>query len=313
MAARKRAAQGAPVGWSAGSWDPVGSVRPYDQNPRENQQGVAPLARILATVGQRKPIVVDPDRVILAGHTTLLAAESLGWERVWVHEAHGLTPAQARAWRLGDNRVAEFSQWDPELLVGELEALAAGDLEAADISDATAIPAADLDDLLAPSASEEGGAEVTPSAYGGATAMARASAPIRYWREAKMIRGEVLDFGCGHERHEADGWARYDAFHAPDPAPLWRRYDRVLCSYVLNVQPADHLAIQIAVLLRHLCKPRGGLALVAIRSDLQASARSSRGTQVAKTEAEWRALLGGAFAGVELATSAGFFGYVCRP
>src|SRR5690606_40394622 len=71
----------------------------------------------------RQPIVVDPDMVVLAGHTRLAAARLLGQTKVPVHVAEGLTPAQARAYRIMDNRASEEAEWDRELLTLELKDL----------------------------------------------------------------------------------------------------------------------------------------------------------------------------------------------
>lgn len=67
--------------------------------------------------------MVDPDMVVIAGHTRLAAAQQLGIEKVPVHVAEGLTPAQVKAYRLMDNRSHEDAEWDSELLGLELEDL----------------------------------------------------------------------------------------------------------------------------------------------------------------------------------------------
>jgi DNA modification methylase len=61
--------------------------------------------------------------MILAGHTRLEAARQLGWTEVPVHIARGLTPAQAKAYRLMDNRSAQNATWDEALLGLELDDL----------------------------------------------------------------------------------------------------------------------------------------------------------------------------------------------
>ena len=61
--------------------------------------------------------------MILAGHTRLEAARQLGLTEVPVHIARGLTPAQARAYRLMDNRASENAEWDERLLGLELDDL----------------------------------------------------------------------------------------------------------------------------------------------------------------------------------------------
>jgi DNA modification methylase len=85
---------------------------------------VATVAASLKEFGWRQPIVVDEEMVILAGHTRLEAARQLGLTTAPVHIARGLTPAQARAYRLMDNRASENAEWDESLLGLEL-----GDLQ----------------------------------------------------------------------------------------------------------------------------------------------------------------------------------------
>jgi DNA modification methylase len=63
---------------------------------------------------------VDEAGVIIVGHTRYKAALKLGLHEVPVHVAVGLTPAQAKAYRLADNRTSELSAWHDERLAQEL-------------------------------------------------------------------------------------------------------------------------------------------------------------------------------------------------
>ncbi len=103
---------------------PLERLIPYARNPRKNESAVATVAASLKEFGWRQPIVVDEEMVILAGHTRLEAARQLGLSTAPVHVARGLTPAQARAYRLMDNRASENAEWDEALLGLEL-----GDLQ----------------------------------------------------------------------------------------------------------------------------------------------------------------------------------------
>ena len=103
---------------------PLQRLIPYARNPRKNAAAVATVAASLKEFGWRQPIVVDEEMVILAGHTRLEAARQLGLTSAPVHIARGLTPAQARAYRLMDNRASENAEWDEALLGLEL-----GDLQ----------------------------------------------------------------------------------------------------------------------------------------------------------------------------------------
>lgn len=99
---------------------PIDKLVPYARNPRRNEEAVATVAASLAEFGWRQPIVVDEDTVIVVGHTRYEAAKRLGMTSVPVHVAHGLTPAQLRAYRLMDNRSHQNASWDDELLKLEL-------------------------------------------------------------------------------------------------------------------------------------------------------------------------------------------------
>jgi DNA modification methylase len=102
---------------------PIGSIRPYEQNPRLNDDAVDAVAASIREFGFRQPIVVDEEGVIIVGHTRYKAAIQLGLTVVPVHVAKGLTPAQAKAYRIADNQTATLSQWNDDLLPVELAEL----------------------------------------------------------------------------------------------------------------------------------------------------------------------------------------------
>jgi ParB-like chromosome segregation protein Spo0J len=101
----------------------ITTITPYENNPRINEAAVDAVAASIKEFGFRQPIVVDEEYVIIVGHTRYKAALKLGMKKVPVHVAKGLTPAQARAYRLADNQTATLSQWDEERLPFELAAL----------------------------------------------------------------------------------------------------------------------------------------------------------------------------------------------
>ena len=112
---------------------PIEKVIPYARNARTiTAAAVDKVASSIQEFGWRQPIVVDVHRVIIAGHTRLLAARKLGLAEVPVHVADNLTPAQVKAYRLMDNRSHDETAWDfallgPELL--DLQNLGYGNLE----------------------------------------------------------------------------------------------------------------------------------------------------------------------------------------
>src|SRR5215471_8477110 len=102
---------------------PIDSIRPYENNPRLNEAAVDAVAGSIAEFGFRQPVVVDEQGVIIVGHTRYKAALKLGLKTVPVHVAVGLSPAQAKAYRLADNQTATLSSWNDELLIRELTEL----------------------------------------------------------------------------------------------------------------------------------------------------------------------------------------------
>ena len=102
---------------------PIEAVRPYPNNPRNNKKAVAAVAASIKEFGFKVPIVVDTAGVIITGHTRREAAISLGMKTVPVIVADDLTEAQIRAFRLADNKVSEFSEWDEDALAEELAQL----------------------------------------------------------------------------------------------------------------------------------------------------------------------------------------------
>ena len=108
---------------------PLAEIKPYEKNPRLNDAAVDAVAESIKQFGFRQPIVVDAEGVIVVGHTRWKAAVKLGLERVPVHVARELTPAQAKAYRIADNATADLATWNLELLPGELAELQALDVD----------------------------------------------------------------------------------------------------------------------------------------------------------------------------------------
>lgn len=101
----------------------ISDVHPYPNNPRVNKEAVSKVAASLNEFGFRQPIVVDKDNVIIVGHTRLQAARQLGFTEVPVLIADDLSEEQVRAYRLADNKTAEFAEWDFDKLDEELSGI----------------------------------------------------------------------------------------------------------------------------------------------------------------------------------------------
>ena len=106
----------------------VDELIPYINNPRQNDDAVDAVASSIKNFGFKVPIVIDNDNEIVTGHTRLKAAKKLGLEEVPCIVADDLTPEKIKAFRLADNKVAEFAEWDFELLESEFNELKGTDL-----------------------------------------------------------------------------------------------------------------------------------------------------------------------------------------
>ena len=102
----------------------ISEVKPYDKNPRKNDDGVDAVAKSIKEFNWQQPIVVDKDNVIIVGHTRYKAAKKLGMKEVPVVVADKLSPEQVKAYRLADNKTGELTDWDMGLLDDELADIA---------------------------------------------------------------------------------------------------------------------------------------------------------------------------------------------
>lgn len=101
----------------------INSIRPYENNPRFNDEAVDFVANSLRDFDWQQPIVVDKDGVIIAGHTRWKAAKQLGMKTVPVKIADNLSDEKVKEYRLVDNKVAEIAQWNDPALQEELDGI----------------------------------------------------------------------------------------------------------------------------------------------------------------------------------------------
>ena len=108
----------------------ISNIKPYENNPRKlSEQAIEKVAMSLKEYGFRQPIVVDKDMVIVAGHTRFRASKKLGLKQVPISVIDNLSEEQINAYRIADNRTAEESEWDNELLKMEIKELEAKDFK----------------------------------------------------------------------------------------------------------------------------------------------------------------------------------------
>jgi len=149
------------------SWLPVAHLVESARNARlHSESQVGKIAASIGRFGFNAPVLVDAAMEIIAGHGRVLAARRLGMESVPVISLEHLSEAEARAYRLADNRLSELSDWDQDALRCEVSALLQDfDLSDFGFSDADKILARTVDptSLAADALVEQADADEAPA------------------------------------------------------------------------------------------------------------------------------------------------------
>ena len=98
----------------------IDDIKEYKNNPRNNDEAVEYVANSIKEFGFKVPVIVDKDNVVVAGHTRIRAAKQIGLTEIPCIVAEDLSDEQIKAFRLADNKVAEISTWDLDMLSEEL-------------------------------------------------------------------------------------------------------------------------------------------------------------------------------------------------
>jgi hypothetical protein len=174
----------------------IDAIQPYEKNPRINEHAVAAVADSISAFGFRQPIVVDADGVIIVGHTRWKAAQLLGLDTVPVIVAADLTPEQAKAYRLADNKTGELAEWDMEILPVELS-----DLQQSGEIDLSALGfnLDELDKLLTGELDEEDSQSVTNPDHDGSGSGAKFMRLDEYTipltdEEVELLKARLADY-----------------------------------------------------------------------------------------------------------------------
>jgi hypothetical protein len=103
---------------------PIGKPVEDPANVRlHDEKNIDAIASSLDRFGQTKPIVVRKGSgIVVAGNGTLVAARSLGWNRIAVSTIE-MTDAEATAYAIVDNRTSDLSTFDDAALAAALETL----------------------------------------------------------------------------------------------------------------------------------------------------------------------------------------------
>ena len=110
------------------------------------------------------------------------------------------------------------------------------------------------------------------------------SAPVRKLLELDLLKGSVLDYGCGRgddvrylgikEDINVHG---YDVNHYPYREYMYFYYDVVLCTYVINTLESIENRLDVLCSVLDLCDDDGGAAYITVRRDCK-TGKTSRGT-----------------------------------
>ena len=103
--------------------DPATLTRYEGKLRKLRTKQISKLSSSMANFGFINPIIVDGDGVIIAGEARHEAALQLGLTGVPVIQIDHLSPAERRAFRIADNKLAEEGRWDTEALIVEIESL----------------------------------------------------------------------------------------------------------------------------------------------------------------------------------------------
>jgi DNA modification methylase len=109
---------------------PRAELKPDPANPRQHsRKQIKQIAKSISTFGFNVPVLVDAELNVIAGHGRLLACGELGMDEVPTLRLDHLTPAQARAFRIADNKLTENATWDDRLLAEQLRDLSLSGLD----------------------------------------------------------------------------------------------------------------------------------------------------------------------------------------
>lgn len=172
---------------------PLDMVVPYWRNPRQlTEDALDALQLSIERYGYSQPIVVDSDYVIIAGHTRYSVLRRMGATEADVLVARDLSPAEARQYRIVDNRVGEYSTWDYNKLADEVAAIEAQDAITAffpEFGEEEALSVLQADSEAASGPGAPLGGDAPPSA--------RPDPVAEAWSRVDM----VVPFTCPHCAH----------------------------------------------------------------------------------------------------------------
>lgn len=97
-------------------------LKPWEDNPRINEEAVDAVAKSIESFGFNVPILCDQQFTIVAGHTRWKAAKKIGIKSVPIIILE-LNEVQREAFAVADNKTGEIANWDYPRLRKILEKL----------------------------------------------------------------------------------------------------------------------------------------------------------------------------------------------
>ena len=114
---------------SIGEYVDIDSLVEWEHNPRINTEAVSKVARSIERFGFASPVIArEEDSMVIAGHTRIAAARSLGLQTVPVRYMK-LSRTEAELLAIADNKLGEISDWNEDMLKDILSALPENDLD----------------------------------------------------------------------------------------------------------------------------------------------------------------------------------------
>jgi ParB-like chromosome segregation protein Spo0J len=108
----------------------LAELKPDPANPRQHsKKQIGQIAKSISNFGFNVPILIDRHGNVIGGHGRVLACDELGIDEVPTVCLDHLTPAQARAFRIADNKLTENATWDDRLLAEQLRDLSLSGLD----------------------------------------------------------------------------------------------------------------------------------------------------------------------------------------
>jgi DNA modification methylase len=102
----------------------IGNLIPDPDNPRKHGRAqISAIAKSIEAFGFNAPVLVDKNNKIVAGHGRYEAAKLLGLDKIPIVSLSHLTPTQAKAYMLADNKLTDRSTWDDNKLAIQLKEL----------------------------------------------------------------------------------------------------------------------------------------------------------------------------------------------